>query len=299
MKILKIITILILLLTISIVNAWWPIPKGCSLIWYEKNEYCPSYYTIWKVKSDIKKFPITEKEILKLDFPLLNIEEWKYYILENNYFYDNWLKKIKESFFVWEWWINMWKINKWDIIIIDNNIYWYENNEDKLISIESDKYKKDKINFNWNLKTINTYWNYYKVTCENDLFSLSNENRDYNLWFQHNKIIDKEVSKEIVRNNLQEYIKTCDNFDELFNIEFKNISYKEKKWYIEIKNKYKKIINKKYWKVLSKINKDKKIKIILKIEKLREKKNNNEKLNQENKDRINIIFDALIEILKK
>ncbi|MDQ7008753.1 MAG: hypothetical protein Q9M94_00500 [Candidatus Gracilibacteria bacterium] len=289
---------LIILFNIVTVNAGGPIPKGCSLEGYNENEYCPSYYTIGKVKSDIDIFPITEKELLKLDFPLLNIEEGKYYILENNYFYDNGLKNIKESFFVGEGWVNMGKIKKGDVIIIDNNIYGYENNEDKLISIESDKYKKNKINFSGNLKTINTYGNYYKVTCENDIISLSNEDRDYNLGFQHNKIIDKEVSKEIVRNNLQEHIKTCDNFDELFDIKYKNSSYKEKEGYIEIKNKYKKIINKKYWKVLSKINKDKKITIILKIEKLREEKNNNEKLNQEKKDRINIIFDALIEILR-
>jgi hypothetical protein len=157
--------------------------------------------------------------LLKLDFPLLGIQEWKYYILWNNYFYNNWLKKIKESFFVWEWWIYMWKIKKWDVIIIDANIYWYENNEDKLISIESDKYIKNKINFNWKLKTINTYWNYYKITCKNNIILLSNEDKKYDLWFKYNKVVDKKVSKEIVIKNLQKNIKTCDNFNKLFWIE--------------------------------------------------------------------------------
>ena len=295
MKILKIIIGLTLLQIILIVNASWPIPKWCPLEWYEKNEYCPSYYTIWKVKSDIKKFPITKEELLKLDFPLLNIEEWNYYILDNNYFYNNWLKKIKESFFVWEWWIKMWKINKWDVIIIDNNIYWYKNNEEKTISIESDKYKKNKINFNWNLKTINTYWNYYKVTCKNDNISLSNEGVNYDLWFKNNKIIDKEVSKKIVRNNLQEYIKTCENFNKLFDIKY---NYKDNKNYTYKLNKLKISLNKRFWKLLSKITWDKLVKLFEKIEKLREEKNNNKNLNQEKKDNINILLDALIEILK-
>jgi len=295
MKISKIIISLTILSILSIVNAGWSIPKGCPLEWYEKNKYCPSYYTIWKVKSDIKKFPITEEELLKLDFPLLNIEEWNYYILENNYFYNNWFEKIKESFFAWKWWINMWKVNKWDVIIIDNKIYWYENNEEKTISIESDKYKKNKINFNWNLKTINTYWNYYKVTCKNDNISLSNEGVNYDLWFKNNKIIDKEVSKKIVRNNLQEYIKTCENFNKLFDIKY---NYKDNKNYTYKLNKLKISLNKRFWKLLSKITWDKLVKLFEKIEKLREEKNNNKNLNQEKKDNINILLDALIEILK-
>ena len=298
MKKIKIFISLILFLIFWISNAGWPIPKGCDLEWYKKNDYCPSYYTIWKVKNDITKFPITEKELLKLDFPVLEIEEWDYYILWNNYFYDKWLKDIKESFFVWEWWINMWKINKWDVIIIDNFITWYTDDDSKIIDIETTKFIKNKIWFDWKLKLISSYWNYFKITCENDIISLSNEDKKYNLWFQNNDLIDKEVWKEKVRNNLQNYIKTCNNFNKLFNIEVKDNNYKNKKWYLNKVNKYKKNISKRFWKIISKFSLEKRHLIIKKIEKLRILKNNDVKLTFNKKEKINIIFDALIEILE-
>ena len=289
-----IILIIFLLFSFTIVNAGWPIPKGCPLEGYEKLDYCPSYYTIWKVKDGIKKTIFSKKEMFRDDLYLDSSYE-KYYITNNNYFYKNWyLQKIKENFFVWEWWINMWQIKSWDIVIIDNNIFWYENNENKKVTLRTINYLKNKLNINWNLKIINTYWNYYKVTCENNKISLSNEWKNYDLGFQHNSIVDKNIwNKEKIRDNLQKEIKTCSNFNKLF-----NITYKDKKDYNLKLDYFKKYIEKKYSKVIKKITWNKKNKILEKIKKIRQEKNNDKNIPETKKENINILLDALIEVLK-
>jgi len=233
-----------LLLSFSIVSAGWPIPKGCPLEWYEKNEYCPSFYNIWKVIRWINNIKITNEEYDK--YWCLDSSVEKNYILWNNYFYtENWLQHIKESLLVWEWWVYMWKINKWDVIIIDNNIYNYEDKKEEEIAKKSTEFLKKKIWFNGKLFITPSYGNYYKVTCKNSIISLSNEAKEYNLWYQHGWVFDKKIwNKEKLRNNLQKYIKTCDNFNKMFNIKKynkenkqvtkNNIAIKKQSWFGKI-----------------------------------------------------------------
>ncbi len=218
----KLIFTIFLLFSFIIVNAGWPVPKGCPLEWYEENEYCPSNYTIWKVVKGISNIKFTDTEYDKYWWLDSSIE--KNYILWNNYFYtDKWLEPIKESFLIWEWWVYMWKINKWDVVIIDSNIVNYYNKNEEEIAKKTIKYLKIKIWFDWELFLPPSYWNYYKVTCKNDIISLSNESKEYDLWYQHNSIIDKKIwNKEKIRQKLQDDIKTCKNFNKLFDIKQEN-----------------------------------------------------------------------------
>lgn len=203
MKLIKKIIVLLSIFSINMVFAGWPVPKWCPLNWYENYDLCPEI-VIWKVISGKNN----------LNFDGSNIES---YLLWNNYFFNNdKLYKIDEKIVDEEWWLKLVDFDLWDVVIYDVWIFnysWIQWDKEYEISKEN-MYKEifwiDK------LKISNSYWNYYRVTCENNEIKLDNKNSNYDLWFVHQEIVDYNLSKQKVKEKLQLEIQTCSKFNELF-----------------------------------------------------------------------------------
>ena len=243
-----------------------------------------SNFVIWKVVweeffmidqnwyENLNKNEKNKKNYLKLNYNLDKIETlwdvvekvyWNWFMLKNNFFIDkNWvfgikinkniIKKLKDG---------NWVFKNWDIVVIQvNNLFSYENEIKKIL------WANILISLWW-WNTFSIYEKAYKIKCKKDIFNVL----EIDWWIDN-------LSKNKLQNNLQKEIKTCSNFNKLF-----NITYKDKKDYKIRLDYFKKYIEKKYSKIIKKITWNKKSKILEKIEEIRQEKNNDKKISEEKK----------------
>jgi hypothetical protein len=218
---------------------------------------------------------------------LAEILNWNTIYLTHPYFLDknleklNWnvLKKIKEKV-----WYIPWKVA----------VFYGDNNYFKLSGILK-KYVWNNYIVWWHWQTTSIYEPAYIVNCSNDKFFLQSyvfDNWKINLEEINEKFPQKE--KDFILKNLTNEFKTCKNFKEKFWLI--DYSFREYKNYNKLFSLYEKCFLKKYWKKITKLSLKQKLKILSKIDNLR----NNliyKELQKNKYIKINILLDVLVKLL--